>query len=74
MAWLSSLFKAFGSAVDAAVPVAVGSRTQLAVLLGVAAKTARPFVPAEYQALCDGVASICASLTPAFAAAGVVRK
>jgi hypothetical protein len=78
MSWLKSILKALGAAVDAAVPVGVGSRTKIALVacpvLGMLAPVvglipgAAPFAP-----IVPIVQHVLCAAAPAFAVAGLAR-
>lgn len=78
MSYLTSLLKALGSAVDKAVPYAVGARTKIAVVAcpvlssAVAKAVVSSVYPPAVAVLPYVTAALCAS-APAFAIAGLVR-
>lgn len=78
MSYLSSLLKALGSAVDKAVPVAVGARTKIAVVACPVLSSAvvKAVVTSAYPpaaAVLPYVTALLCSAAPAFALAGLVR-
>jgi hypothetical protein len=78
MSWLSSLLKKLGGVVDAALPVAVGLRTKIAVVacpvLGSAVVKAviSAVYPPAVAVIPYAQAALC-SAAPLFAVAGLVR-
>lgn len=70
---VKKLATTLGAAVDQAVPVATGDRTQLSVLLLLLLKLGGPFVPPPYNALVPVAAQIVTVAAPLFAAAHLVR-
>jgi hypothetical protein len=74
LGYLKSLFTSSATAVDTAVPVAVGNRTQIVVLLCALLQYAAPYVPAPYNAAVPVLMGILCGSAPVFAAAGLVRK
>ena len=74
MSWFVNVLKAVGKVVDTAVPVAVGSRTKLAVVACPILSVGKAFVPAEYQPIVVLVESLLCGAAPLFAAAGLARN
>jgi hypothetical protein len=73
---LQKVLPAVGSVVDAAVPIAVGQRTELSVVAATLAPVMSQAACAVYPAACpivNGVGMIAAALAPVFAGASVVR-
>jgi hypothetical protein len=74
LAYIKNLFSMAVAAVDTTVPVAVGDRTKIVVLLCTALGVAGPYIPAPYNAAVPIVMGILCASAPVFAATGLVRK
>ena len=83
MGWLLKLLTAaqkilpaLGSVVDAAVPIAVGQRTEFSVVAATLAPVVSAAACSIYPAACpivNGLGMIAATVAPVFAGASVVR-
>jgi len=74
MNWFKSILKAFGGVVDAAVPVATGNRTKIAIVACPILQVGSHFVPTEYQPIVGLVQTLLCGAAPAFALAGLARN
>lgn len=77
LSYVSAICKGLGAIVDAAVPVAVGSRTKISAVVAAVAPVAGQVVCQIYPPACpaiQGIGVLAGAALPLFAAAGLVRQ